>query len=182
MGWLPHTVSIPPAEEIITPAEARAQTRIDGIDEDGVLLGYIEACREQIETYCSTKLITQTVIMRARCFDDFERFRTAPLQSITAISYYDTSGNLQTLAPSVYEAVLLGLEPIVRLKYGQSWPAVWDVPDAIRVTAVAGYGDSEDVPGSIRQAALLTVASWAVDREIGELPDGAISLLTNYRV
>ena len=62
-----------------------------------------------------------------------------------------------------------------------------DAPGAVTLTMVAGYGAAADVPYSIRQAILLMVAHWFVNREaaspvsLKELPLGVAALLSPYR-
>jgi hypothetical protein len=74
--------------------------------------------------------------------------------------------------------VTAGLEPHIRPKLNQSWPAIRCASDAVRVTAVCGY---EAVPDPIRHAMLLMISSWFDSRDVGPVPDGAMALLSNYR-
>jgi hypothetical protein len=46
------------------------------------------------------------------------------------------------------------------------------------VTAVVGYST---VPEPIRAAIMLIISSWFDNRNVGPVPDGAYSLLANYR-
>lgn len=178
MSWLPPVVTVAPASEPVSSAEAKAQCRVDGTDEDAAIAIYIASAREFVEVYTGTKLESQTVVMRASCFDDLWHLPVAPLSSVTGITYLDTAGTEQTLSTDVYETVLIGLEPHIRLKVDQTWPAIRDATDAIRVTAVAGYAS---LPAPIKHAMLLMISSWFDSRSVGPVPDGAIALLTNYR-
>lgn len=178
MSWLPVSVTVEPTAEPVTIAEARAQCRVDGTDSDGLLNSYIKAARQMAEGDTWTKLVTQTVSMKCAAWCDLKIFPVAPVQSITSIKYLDTSGAEQTLATSVYEVVLDGLRPRVRLKPGQTWPATFAADDAIRVVAVVGY---TTVPEPIRAAMLLTIESLYDDRSEGRLTDAARSCLTTYR-
>lgn len=178
MSWLPPVVTVEPASEPVTLTEAKKQCKIDGTDSDGDLTIYIKAARLFVEEYTGTKLVSQTVVLRCSGFCDLWHLPVAPLSSISSVTYLDTDGAEQTLATTVYEGVLHGLEPHIRLKIDQSWPSIRSASDAIRVTAAAGYST---VPEPIRAAMLLTISSWNDSRSVGPVPEGAVSLLTNYR-
>lgn len=179
MSWLPTVVTVTPASEPVTLAEAKAQCRVDGSDSDTELNIYILAARTFVEEYCGIKLVSQTVLMQAHSFCDLIDLPTAPLISVTSVKYLDADGVEQTLDAAVYEVVNTGLEPQIRRKVGQVWPTIRIcVSDAVRVTAVVGYAT---VPEPIRAAIMLIISSWFDNRSVGPVPDGAISLLDNYR-
>lgn len=178
MTWLPPVVTVEPASEPVSLAEAKLQCRVDGSDENALLTSLIKTARQLAEEYTGTKLVAQTVVLRASHFDCLDRLPIAPLSAISAVAYLDSAGAEQTLSTDVYEAVLIGLEPAIRLKINQTWPSVRDASDAVRITAAAGYAT---VPEPIRQAMLLTISKLYDDRSAGELPEGAHHLLANYR-
>ena len=178
MSWLPVIVSTPPASEPVTEAEVKLQCRIDGTDEDDLLTLYISAAREFVEAYTGTKLGSQTVLMQGSGFCDLWSLPAAPVISVSSVKYLDATGVEQTLSTDVYEVVNPGLEPHIRLKVGQSWPSTREASDAIRVSAVCGYSS---LPVPIKHALLLIISSWFDNRAVGPVPDGAISLLANYR-
>lgn len=178
MTWLPPVTTAEPASEPVTLAEAKAQCRVDGADEDARLNSYITAARQLAEEFTGTRFVSQTAVLRASCFADLCHLPLAPVSAVTGITYLDGAGDEQTLATSVYESVLIGLEPTIRLKINQSWPNIRTATDAVRVTVTAGYST---VPEPIRHAILLTVCEWFDDRSQGALPAGAVALLTNYR-
>jgi uncharacterized phiE125 gp8 family phage protein len=179
MSYLPSVVTVAPASEPVSLTEARAQCHIDGSDFDTELAIYIQAAREHVERYTGLALVEQTVVIRASCFHDLCRLPVAPVQSITSVSYLDTTGAEQTLATTVYESVLVGLEPSIRLKIDQSWPSVRYVSDAVRVTAVCGFSS---VPAPIKAAMLLTIENMNENRAAGDMPEAAMNLLSNYRL
>jgi uncharacterized phiE125 gp8 family phage protein len=193
MSWLPTVVTVAPASEPVSLAEARSQCRIDGSDSDGDLNRYIIAARALTEEYTGTKLVSQTVLMQASRFCDLIDLPVAPIISVSSVKYLDTAGAEQTLDTSVYELVNTGLEPQIRLKINQVWPSVRQcVSDAVRVTAIAGYST---VPESIRAAMLMLIAQWNDERSsissvrqsvtsdggIPTLPNTVDALLANYR-
>jgi uncharacterized phiE125 gp8 family phage protein len=178
MSWLPAIVTVEPASEPVTLTEAKAQCRVDGSDSDTELNIYIKAARIFVEEYCGIKLAAQTVVLRCRHFCDFVDLPVAPLSAIADIKYLDIVGVEQTLDTAIYESVLVGLDPSIRLKINQTWPAIRCANDAIRVTASAGYST---VPEPIRAAIVLMVSAWFDNRTVGPAPEGATNLLSNYR-
>lgn len=178
MSWLPTVVTVAPASEPVTLAEVKAQCRIDGSDSDTGLGVYILAARVFVEEYTGIKLVSQTVLMQGRRFCDVAYLPVAPVISVSSVKYLDTDGAEQTLDTSVYELVNTGLQPQIRLKINQTWPAIRCASDAVRVTAVVGYST---IPEPIRAAMLLIISSWFDNRNVGPVPEGAYSLLSNYR-
>lgn len=182
--WRPVEVTTEPASEPVTLAEVKAQCRIDGTDEDDLLGVYIAAARQHVEKFTGTRLVEQTVVLRASEFADLAELPVGPVQSITSITYLDDAGAEQTLSTDVYEAELTGIVPEVRLKLDQSWPVARGASDAITVTAVAGY---ETVPDPVRHAILLLISQWFDERSgvsaenMTELPNAVEALLINYR-
>lgn len=192
MSWLPSIVTVAPTGEPATLDDAKAQCRVDDTASDGLLTNYIETARHLVEQNTGTKLMDQTVELRCSRWSDLYDLPVAPIASVTSITYLDLDGISQTLATSVYEAVLTGLSPLIRLQVNQLWPNTLDVSDAITVTVQAGY---TDVPPTIRHAMLLLISQWydertsvpgirqtpTADGSIPTLPNTFDALLANYR-
>lgn len=189
MDWLPVETTVAPAAEPITVAEAKAHLNVDHSNDDTLIGALIVAARQHVEAYTGTRLVTQTVKLRAAAFDSSHfRFPVAPLQSAT-IEYVDTAGATQTLATTVYSVLPYGLSPSIARKYDQTWPATRELPDAITITAVVGYGAAAAVPAPIVHAIKLLLSDWydnRADTNVGNItnsmPNGVEALLTNYRV
>jgi uncharacterized phiE125 gp8 family phage protein len=183
--WLPVTVTVAPTSEPITLAQAKEQVRvIDDTSQDDLLNAYIVAARTHVEAVTGTKLVSQTVVMKAECWGDLFHLPTGPIQSISSITYVDSAGDTQTLATSVYETRLDGIAPSIVLKYGQSWPSIRS-GSLITVTGVAGY---TSIPASIIHAVKLLVADWFAVREdtnvgniVNTMPNSVMALLANHR-
>lgn len=190
-----------PALDPISLAEAKAHCRVDADDSDGLIAGYILAARQHVETVCNRALISQTYDLFIDrgwpYYFDFDwrsnrrqiELPKAPAQSVTSISYVDSTGSTQILAANQY--VVDVSTPIGRIEpaYGVSWPEVRCQPQAITVRFVAGYGSSPgDVPEPIRQAMLLLIGHWYESREattlssMDELPFSVASLLSSFRI
>lgn len=178
MSWLPPIITVEPASEPVTLGDAKGQAEVQGTDHDTMLTSFIGAARVFVEEYTGTRLVAQTVELRCSSWRDLADLPVAPISGVSAVSYLDADGASQTLSTSVYETVLVGLKPSLRLKANQSWPTARCVSDAIKVTATAGYAT---VPEPIKLAILMLVASWFDNRSVGDAPGIVTGLLSNYR-
>jgi len=181
--WYPATVTSAPASEPVTLTEAKLQTRVESSDEDTYLTGLIKAARAHVESMCGIRIITQTVTVKCDLFEDFAHFPVAPVSSVSSVAYVDTAGAAQTLSSNVYEVRNDGLTCGIVLKYGQSWPSIQD-GSRITVTAIAG---ASAAPEEIKQAILLLIAHWFLNREavgpsdMAPVPMAVDALLANWR-
>lgn len=184
--WYPHTVTVDPASEPVSLADARMQCHIDSADTayDSELAVYQAAARAHIEAMCGTPLVERTIEAKCDCFGDFARFPVVPLQEVTAITYLDGEGAEQTLSTDVYEVRTDGLVASIVLKTGQSWPTI-QTGSRITVTAEVGY---TDIPGDVSLALLLLIGHWFANHEasgkddLAAIPMGVDALLANRRV
>lgn len=162
--WRPVVVTTAPAAEPLTLAQAVSHCRAptDGTDDDD-LNAAIAAARSHVESRTGTRMVTQTVAVKTDRWADLANLPIAPVQSV-AITYQDTAGAEQTLATTVYEARLEGLEPSVVLKSGQSWPATYP-GSLVTVTAVVGYGAAGEQPADVLHVLRLIVGDFYAQRE-----------------
>lgn len=103
----------------------------------------------------------------------------SPLQAVTAITYYDDSGTLQTLDPAAYLVDALAEPARIVPAPGTSWPSTQNRIGAVQVTFTAGYGpDGNSVPAGIKHWILLTTATFYENREmVAVLNRGKVELL-----
>lgn len=124
--------------------------------------------------------------------DSFQRreiyIPRSPLIEVVSVEYLDTEGDSQTFDAAKYR-VSTGKEPAeITLAYGQAWPSVRFVSQAVTITFTAGYTDAASIPGPIKQAMLLLVKHWFDNRSevdklnLKQLPMAANHLLEMYRV
>jgi len=187
------TPSVPgtPPSEPLTLNEARLHLRLitDPADatahpDDAKISGLITAAREYAEQFCQRAFAVSTHTASGAGFDVA---LLPPVASIVSVAYLDSAGAEQTLAGSVYELNGKPDAPALRLKIGQSWPAIYSREDAVRVQYVAGVAPA-DVPYLVKAAMLLTVGHLDANREaVGavqtfSLPMGVQSLLMPYRL
>lgn len=139
--WYPTTVTVPPASEPVTLAEASQQCVGSIATADrATLTRLIASERSFVEKYCGIKIVTQTLSMKCDSFSNFERIPAAPVQSVTSVTYTDVYNAPQTLDPTVYEVRSDGLDAAIVLNFGQSWPAI-QRGSRIAVVAVVGFSD-----------------------------------------
>lgn len=176
----------PPAVTPVTLAEAKAQCRVDGTDEDTLLQTFIEAATAAAEHELGRKLITQTW---EAVFDAFPagavELNAPRVQSITSVTYIAADNTTATLASSAY--VLDADQPPgwVHPAAGYAWPATADAANAVRIRFVCGYGAATaDVPANVRQWILMHIATAYRNREaiaqgvsISELPNRYVDRL-----
>lgn len=171
-----------PAGEPVTLAEAKAQCEVTHTDHDTMISSFITVARKHIdgpEGWLGRCIVEQTWDLK---LDDFPLSNgrivlpTAPLISVTSVSYVDLEGNTQTWAASNYQVVNGGARRSwIEEAYGKSWPAARGVSDAVTVRYVAGYEADDsgspvdytaNVPAPIRQAILIMVADLYRYREL----------------
>ena len=154
-----------------------------GYDADAYLTTLIDRALDIAENETWSKFYTQTWDEYFDAFDDVIRPTLQPIQSpITTVKYLDTGGSEQTLASTVYE---LGKEhgrDVIRLKYGQTWPAVRAHPAVVYARIIVGYGVATAVPDAIKHAMLMLVATLATHRGDADfkMPEAVRQLLSQY--
>lgn len=179
-------VTVSPAAEPVSLSEVRAQTRIDGAAEDGLVAGYILAARQHIERITGRAFVTQTLEMTLHEFPEDREFDLprSPAQSVTSIQYLDSDGATQTFGSSNYVLDGGGTPARIALVGNASWPDTADRIGAVTVTYVAGYAGS--IPEPIRHAIMLLAAHFyehreaAAEKAMPDLPMGVRALLGTY--
>jgi uncharacterized phiE125 gp8 family phage protein len=179
MPWLPTEVTVAPTAEPVSLDEAKEFARIDASEDNALVTSLIAAARSHVEQRTGTKLMPQTVLMRARDWGDLYALPVAPLTSVTSVEYLDASGVEQTLSTDVYEVVLAGLSPSIQLKVNQTWPSALFRTDAIRITAVAGYAS---LPPEVTTAIMRLVTMFYDNRSISVEDPLLDALLVNHRL
>lgn len=183
-------LTVAPILEPVSLAEAKAQVRFGSTAEDSLMLAYISAARGLVEEMTNRALLTQTWRLDASGFSTrFWLPRAAPIQSVTHVKYYDTSGTLQTLSSTAYRLQAASEPAFLELVDGQSPPSTAVRSDAVQITYVAGYSSAAEVPAPLRQACLLLVAHYFANREpvvtgtiATALPLGVDALVSPWQV
>ncbi|MEL6375055.1 MAG: head-tail connector protein [Pseudomonadota bacterium] len=189
--WL--ALETPPAAQPVTLDEAKRQLRVFSTAEDAFIGGLIAVATQHLEGrsgMLGRALMTQTWDVRFDCFPRRHRGRIElpmpPLQSVTWIKYLDEAGTEVTLPAERYQVDAQHMIGRVRPAYGETWPVTLNDEGAVRIRFVAGYGDADAVPMPIKQAILLLVGHWWINREaVGDARAQALTVeaLTNpYRM
>ena len=155
--WTAFAIQTAPSIEPVTTAEVKLVSRIRSTvtTYDTMLANYITAARQAVEKYLGRALITQTLNLyydNFPCNNEEMILIYSPVRSVSSITYVDTDGVTQTLSASNYRTDLLSITPRITIAYGESWPSIREVTNAIKITYIAGYGDAAtDVPAPIKE-------------------------------
>ena len=180
-----------PTSEPITLAEAKKHCEIGAEvnHHDEHLERLIQAARVYVENFTGRQICTATWDLYADSWpaDSLAIYLPkGPIQSVSSITYVDENGATQTWSSANYTLSSSREPAVVRLAYQATWPAYRFQPDSIRVRFVAGYGAAAAVPMGIKQAVLLLIGGWFLNREIETTSNlkwmqSAENLLLQYR-
>lgn len=182
-----------PAQEPLTLEEVKTHLRIhpDIDDEDALITSYIKAARTYCEGYQNRAYFTQTMKLLIDRLEDEIIIPRPPLQSVTQIQYQKNDGSLIEYDNSNYIVDNNGDYGIVYLaeEYDDLGSIDLAPVNAIQITFIAGYDETDDIPQTIKQAMLLLIGNWYENREqaiighqVNELPFAVKSLLNLDRV
>lgn len=179
------TLSSGPEVTPVSVAEVKTAARIDHDFEDDFLQTAVEAATAHFDGYAGVlgrALITQTWTLTLPELYRRMALPLAPVQSITSIEYYDTSGVQQTLDSSLYRLQPGGGWPYIERDEDATYPATDTRDDAVTITFVAGYGDApSNVPAPLRQAIkILAVHLWGPGRDA--VVTGMVAQVVPYSV
>lgn len=165
-----------PVEYPLTLSEAKEHLRIDGNDHDAEIDDLIAEATAYVERQAGRKLVTQTWKYTLDSLPLNIRIPYPPLQSISSVSYQDSSNATQTLSSSLYK-VDSSSEPARMVQaYNQTYPDIYDDINVVDITFVCGYGDRDDVPGRFKRAIKLYMqAMFDGDTQSGDIADKLIA-------
>lgn len=180
--------------EPLTTAQAKSHLRVDISDDDTLIGNLITAAREWCERYCQQSFVQHTYRADLPGFYDTVELPMGPVQSVSGITYWDTSSPSaqQTLSTAVYAIN----NDVVRRNAGQSWESVYPRVDAVQITYTTGWKDTSSpqgtgasLPWAVKQAMLLLIGDAYENREWQILYPGQLhesramyTLLHAYRV
>lgn len=168
-----YQITVQPASEPITAAEAKAHLRVDFADEDTLIGLYITAARQFCEHYMNRVLITQTWRQNEDCFMNPIKLKVNPVVSLTSLKYYDTNDAQQTLTDSSVNFQKDFNSDVAAIYEGttNAFPSLSNnVINPIEIITVCGYGAASDVPEQIKQAIKIMVAHFYENREAVNVP------------
>ena len=152
----------------ISVAEAKAQMRVEGNDEDTIIERLINAAVAfvDVQGVLGFAMITQTWGQWVGPNPGTVMLSLGPVQSVSAIKYYDINGTLQTATLANFNVFGTPNRITISPKTGYAWPVTQTRDDAIKIEYVIGYGaTSASVPQTVRHALMMLVAHWYENRE-----------------
>ncbi|MBT8199586.1 MAG: head-tail connector protein [Acidimicrobiia bacterium] len=186
------TVTTAPTREPVSANELIEHLRADQAEDHDLIKDLAQAAREYAEDVTGRALVTQTLTYALDAFPagGVIQLPKPPLASVTSITYTDVDDASQTMSTGDYSVDTAATPGRILLEPDASWPtSVKDIPGAVSILYVAGYGNPSSVPESIRAAIKLLVGNWYENREatisgtiIAEVPMAAKSLLWSNRV
>jgi len=156
----------------ITVADAKEHLRIGGTAEDALLTAYIAAATAEAQVWCNRQFVTATYDW---FLDGFPaggcafRVPRAPLQSVTTLKYTDENGTQQTWTSTNYTVDTNTAPARIVEAWGVAWPSIRDVPNAVEIRIVTGYGAIGSVPNAVKHALKMMVGAMYEDRESQQL-------------
>lgn len=175
--------------EPISQDQAKCHLRVDGSDDDALILSLIRAARMHAEGYTHRAFVRQTWRVTLRWFPSVIELPVMPVRSVTSVQYVDTAGVTQTLAVALYQVDLTTSDRVLIMPaFGETWPSTrGDTFDAVTIEFVAGhaipfktdFGTDNQLDATAHPLSNGDVLqAWNTG---GGLPDG-LSTYTNYYV
>lgn len=164
----------------VSLADAKLHLKVDHDADDALITLMLKAAARSAEQELNRALMSQTWELRLDAFPAAEIELPMPrVQSISSVAYTDAAGAEQTLAGSAYTLDPDVLPGWLLPALGTTWPDTRDQANAVRITFVAGYGNTpESLPEDVRVWILLHLAAAYRNREafsagvsVAELPD-----------
>lgn len=198
-------VVTPPVSYPVTVDEVKLWLRIDGNNEDDLLLSCIMAATEMAERYTRRAFITQTLrftvdrppsrfndgyfmdgtydvaVTEINPMPDKIEIPRPPLISLTSVKTYGRDNSVSTFDSSNYYLDADGNRIV--LNTGAIWPSNLRDYGALEVNYIAGYGNAATVPEGIKTAIKMHVSSMYESRNAcGDIPDACLCMLDKYRM
>ena len=142
----------------------KRQCRIDSDTERDQLIGFIIEATDFLEHALNRQFVTATYALILNGFHSWP-FPVAPLLEVTAVRYFDQSGQLQTVDPASYIVNSYAEPAVVSSAPYHCWPATACRMDAVQIEFTAGYGSPADIPPRFRNAIRLLAAHFYENRE-----------------
>lgn len=152
-------------QALVSVAEAKQQVRIDYPDHDAMLQRLIGVALGEVEKQVQRRYLTQTLAWVLQGWPDELKLPVAPVASVTSITYRDTAGALQTLAPTSYRVRPAGQATVITPADGVCFPALGDHAEPLVIEFIAGTAPAGVSPEA-KHALLLTVQALYDQRDI----------------
>ena len=173
-----------PAVEPVTLEEAKLHLKVDGAEDNTLIVALITTARELAERETKRAFITQTWQMILDVAPHIIEIPKPPLQSAgISIKVLDSVGEESLVDPDNYmiDASQNSYGRIMPI-LGSTWPYHRGFASFI-VEFKAGYGNAAtDVPEALKQAILQLIAHLYENRESSDIPGGVKMLLWPFKI
>lgn len=164
----------------VSLAEAKLHLRVDIDDDDDLITSLIGAATEHVEASTARALVSRTIdfyLPQFPCNSGQIDLPLSPVSSVTNLVFTDSAATAHTWTVSGTNLLnelgtinahidLVNTPARLVLAYSQAWPSnVLKTANAVKVRVVAGYGAATAVPKWAKQAILLLVGTWYMQRE-----------------
>lgn len=170
------------ASNVVTIEEAQNHLRVDSDDDIGYIEHLIYAAEKHLNDVCGRRYVGETYDLYLDSFVDKIYFPIGPVASITSVKYQDGDDAEQTLTvDDDYYADIISDPSYIRAV--NTWPGVYDKPNAVVIRFVTGVTSPELIPLEFRQAVLLLIGEMYAKREdyIKRFPTAVQRLVSNLR-
>lgn len=131
--------------------DVKAHLRVDGTEDDALILSLIKVAINECEAYAGLSFITQTRTVKLDYFNGSDVILPyGPVTSVTSVTYYDGDDVQQTVDAADY--TLDTQSGLSKIRVTESWPSTNVTLNNVVVTYVAGYADQASVPEVIKLA------------------------------
>ncbi len=179
---------VPPALEPVGLADAKTFLRIEGAQDDDLVMALLSAARLMVEAASGRMLIDQTwrIVLDGWPASGRVRLPVSPLRGIIAARVFGVDGQSQLLAGGALVPET-GAEPPV-LVQAQPLSPPGRNSQGVEIDVLIGHGPlAADVPAPLRQAVLRLAAFWFENRgdalagDATALPAEIMALINPYR-
>lgn len=156
-----------PTTALLSLGETKQHLRVDHADEDGLILGLIDAAQKYLEGPFGTlgrTIMRQTWTGRVAVWPltAYVEIPLPPFISLDEVRLIEDDGS-ETVWPVGNYRVQGGVEQPARLWSVETWPSA-NGASGFAFDFTAGYGDQHELPENIRAAALMIVADFYDNR------------------
>ena len=141
----------PPTLAVLTLAEAKLHLRVENSAEDTLITALVAAATQDAEHLMQRAILPQQWRHTMDAWPQLEVRLPRPLiTAVDSISYTDSAGAVQALAPASCILAATDLGARLQPAYGTWWPSARYQPGAIVITYTAGWPTAEAVPELVR--------------------------------
>lgn len=172
MAYRSLIVTTPPAALAVDLTACKQWLRVDHDDDDTLITDLIKSATEAVQYETRRQLISCTRQLALKTWEAVIQLPYSPLASVTSVQYRrESDGQWTTWDAANYE-VNTNIKPGQIRLTASLWPELYEddgeeLPEAVRITYVSGYGaDYTAVPSDLRIAIYARVSTLYTHREL----------------